>query len=164
MCIFRPRMNDFHKSFLLSFITPVVKRGPEAASSAAAPHRAGAAQQACTPLSHTAGFHTPQVQHCYRPVIDVSTCSLDLLFSSQPKSLANKTEISLELICFSMKVSFSSFSNESITIKGKQFFILKMIGRGGSSKVKQHGRQQKTQTTSNQSCSVLTRGAPINRL
>uniref|UniRef100_A0A669BRE4 Dual specificity protein kinase TTK n=1 Tax=Oreochromis niloticus TaxID=8128 RepID=A0A669BRE4_ORENI len=28
-------------------------------------------------------------------------------------------------------------SNESITIKGKQFFILKMIGRGGSSKVYQ---------------------------
>ncbi|XP_016342372.1 dual specificity protein kinase Ttk-like [Sinocyclocheilus anshuiensis] len=29
----------------------------------------------------------------------------------------------------------SAFSNESITIKGKQFFIFKMIGRGGSSKV-----------------------------
>ncbi|XP_062394314.1 dual specificity protein kinase Ttk [Sardina pilchardus] len=29
------------------------------------------------------------------------------------------------------------FSNESITIKGQQFFILKMIGRGGSSKVYQ---------------------------
>lgn len=26
-------------------------------------------------------------------------------------------------------------SNDTITIKGKQFFILKMIGRGGSSKV-----------------------------
>ncbi|KAM9724248.1 dual specificity protein kinase Ttk isoform 1-T1 [Menidia menidia] len=33
--------------------------------------------------------------------------------------------------------SFSALSNESITIKGKQFFILKMIGRGGSSKVYQ---------------------------
>ncbi|XP_016375077.1 dual specificity protein kinase Ttk-like isoform X2 [Sinocyclocheilus rhinocerous] len=31
----------------------------------------------------------------------------------------------------------SAFSNESITIKGKQFFIFKMIGRGGSSKVYQ---------------------------
>uniref|UniRef100_H3CN46 Ttk protein kinase n=1 Tax=Tetraodon nigroviridis TaxID=99883 RepID=H3CN46_TETNG len=31
--------------------------------------------------------------------------------------------------------SFTSVSNESITIKGKQFYILKMIGRGGSSKV-----------------------------
>ncbi|KAK3572419.1 hypothetical protein QTP86_032645 [Hemibagrus guttatus] len=31
----------------------------------------------------------------------------------------------------------STLSNESITIKGKQFFILKMIGRGGSSKVYQ---------------------------
>ncbi|XP_041845163.1 dual specificity protein kinase Ttk [Melanotaenia boesemani] len=33
--------------------------------------------------------------------------------------------------------SFNVLSNESITIKGKQFFILKMIGRGGSSKVYQ---------------------------
>uniref|UniRef100_UPI0037E942DE dual specificity protein kinase Ttk n=1 Tax=Semicossyphus pulcher TaxID=241346 RepID=UPI0037E942DE len=33
--------------------------------------------------------------------------------------------------------SFSALSNESLTIKGKQFFILKMIGRGGSSKVYQ---------------------------
>ncbi|XP_028326813.1 dual specificity protein kinase Ttk [Gouania willdenowi] len=32
---------------------------------------------------------------------------------------------------------FNSLSNESLTIKGKQFFILKMIGRGGSSKVYQ---------------------------
>ncbi|XP_077383063.1 dual specificity protein kinase Ttk isoform X2 [Festucalex cinctus] len=35
------------------------------------------------------------------------------------------------------KASFTSLSNESITIKGKQFFILKMIGQGGSSKVYQ---------------------------
>ncbi|TNN02960.1 hypothetical protein fugu_010447 [Takifugu bimaculatus] len=33
--------------------------------------------------------------------------------------------------------SLTSISNESITIKGKQFFVLKMIGRGGSSKVYQ---------------------------
>uniref|UniRef100_A0A8C2ZN77 Ttk protein kinase n=1 Tax=Cyclopterus lumpus TaxID=8103 RepID=A0A8C2ZN77_CYCLU len=33
--------------------------------------------------------------------------------------------------------SLSALSNETITIKGKQFFILKMIGRGGSSKVYQ---------------------------
>uniref|UniRef100_A0A8D3ECY9 Dual specificity protein kinase TTK n=1 Tax=Scophthalmus maximus TaxID=52904 RepID=A0A8D3ECY9_SCOMX len=33
--------------------------------------------------------------------------------------------------------SITALSNESITIKGKQFFILKMIGRGGSSKVYQ---------------------------
>ncbi|XP_072534958.1 dual specificity protein kinase Ttk [Salminus brasiliensis] len=33
--------------------------------------------------------------------------------------------------------SVSAFTNESITIKGRQFFILKMIGRGGSSKVYQ---------------------------
>ncbi|KAF7660444.1 hypothetical protein LDENG_00281880 [Lucifuga dentata] len=35
------------------------------------------------------------------------------------------------------QASFPALSNESITIKGKQFFILKMIGRGGSSKVYQ---------------------------
>ncbi|XP_067094407.1 dual specificity protein kinase Ttk [Osmerus mordax] len=35
------------------------------------------------------------------------------------------------------KGSFTPLSNESITIKGRQFFILKMIGRGGSSKVYQ---------------------------
>ncbi|XP_076006456.1 dual specificity protein kinase Ttk [Genypterus blacodes] len=33
--------------------------------------------------------------------------------------------------------SFMALSNESITIKDKQFYILKMIGRGGSSKVYQ---------------------------
>ncbi|KAM9805303.1 dual specificity protein kinase Ttk [Syngnathus typhle] len=35
------------------------------------------------------------------------------------------------------QASLTSLSNDSITIKGKQFFILKMIGRGGSSKVYQ---------------------------
>ncbi|XP_068180187.1 dual specificity protein kinase Ttk [Antennarius striatus] len=35
------------------------------------------------------------------------------------------------------QASFPALSNESITIKGKQFYILKMIGRGGSSKVYQ---------------------------
>uniref|UniRef100_W5LBU2 Ttk protein kinase n=1 Tax=Astyanax mexicanus TaxID=7994 RepID=W5LBU2_ASTMX len=35
------------------------------------------------------------------------------------------------------QVSVNVFTNESITIKGRQFFILKMIGRGGSSKVYQ---------------------------
>ncbi|KAJ7985109.1 hypothetical protein DPEC_G00348670 [Dallia pectoralis] len=33
--------------------------------------------------------------------------------------------------------SIAALSNDSITIKGKQFFVLKMIGRGGSSKVYQ---------------------------
>ncbi|KAJ8290890.1 hypothetical protein GJAV_G00018880 [Gymnothorax javanicus] len=40
--------------------------------------------------------------------------------------------------------SLSALSNDSITIKGRQFFILKMIGQGGSSKVYQvldHRRQ-----------------------
>ncbi|KAK5862721.1 hypothetical protein PBY51_018090 [Eleginops maclovinus] len=35
------------------------------------------------------------------------------------------------------QASLPAFSNETITIKGKQFFVLKMIGRGGSSKVYQ---------------------------
>nr|XP_061800768.1 dual specificity protein kinase Ttk-like [Nerophis lumbriciformis] len=35
------------------------------------------------------------------------------------------------------QASFAAPSNETITIKGKQFFILKMIGQGGSSKVYQ---------------------------
>ncbi|KAM6967615.1 dual specificity protein kinase Ttk [Aplochiton taeniatus] len=35
------------------------------------------------------------------------------------------------------QASISSISNESITIKGRQFFILKKIGQGGSSKVYQ---------------------------
>ncbi|KAM6994273.1 dual specificity protein kinase Ttk [Tautogolabrus adspersus] len=77
-----------------SFVTPVVKRGPEVSSSAVAAHRAGPVQQPCTPLNQSTSFQTPQA-------------------------------------------SFTALSNESITIKGKQFFILKMIGRGGSSKVYQ---------------------------
>uniref|UniRef100_A0A7N8XIX2 Dual specificity protein kinase TTK n=1 Tax=Mastacembelus armatus TaxID=205130 RepID=A0A7N8XIX2_9TELE len=43
----------------------------------------------------------------------------------------------LEVAMHKLKASITPLSNESITIKGKQFFILKMIGRGGSSKVYQ---------------------------
>ncbi|XP_056618468.1 dual specificity protein kinase Ttk isoform X2 [Triplophysa dalaica] len=43
----------------------------------------------------------------------------------------------------SSQPSASAFSNETITIKGKQFFIFKMIGRGGSSKVYQVFDQKK---------------------
>ncbi|XP_067458404.1 dual specificity protein kinase Ttk [Thunnus thynnus] len=40
--------------------------------------------------------------------------------------------------CFQTpQTSFTTLSNETITIKDKQFFILRMIGRGGSSKVYQ---------------------------
>uniref|UniRef100_A0A1A8MPR5 Dual specificity protein kinase TTK n=3 Tax=Nothobranchius pienaari TaxID=704102 RepID=A0A1A8MPR5_9TELE len=38
---------------------------------------------------------------------------------------------------FKTPQAFSAWSNECITINGKQFFILKVIGRGGSSKVYQ---------------------------
>ncbi|RVE62164.1 hypothetical protein OJAV_G00154430 [Oryzias javanicus] len=77
-----------------SFITPVVKGGPEVSSSAVAAHRTRGLQQSNTPLNPTPSFQTPQA-------------------------------------------SLRSLSNESITIKGKQFFVLKIIGRGGSSKVYQ---------------------------
>ncbi|KAF5905732.1 dual specificity protein kinase TTK, partial [Clarias magur] len=43
----------------------------------------------------------------------------------------------------SSQSSVSSLANDSITIKGRQFFILKMIGRGGSSKVYQVLDQKK---------------------
>ncbi|XP_034553981.1 dual specificity protein kinase Ttk isoform X2 [Notolabrus celidotus] len=86
--------NSYRNPLPNSFVTPVLKRGPEVSSSAVAAHRAGAVQQPSTPLNQAACFQTPQS-------------------------------------------SFSALSNESITIKGRQFFILKMIGRGGSSKVYQ---------------------------
>ncbi|XP_054477754.1 dual specificity protein kinase Ttk [Anoplopoma fimbria] len=86
--------NNYRNPCASSFITPVVKRGPEVSSSALAAHRAGPVQQPCTPLNQAPCFQTPQG-------------------------------------------SLSALSNETITIKGKQFFILKMIGRGGSSKVYQ---------------------------
>uniref|UniRef100_A0A8C9RKK9 Dual specificity protein kinase TTK n=1 Tax=Scleropages formosus TaxID=113540 RepID=A0A8C9RKK9_SCLFO len=40
-------------------------------------------------------------------------------------------------VSYPQQGSVAAFSNDSITIKGRQFFILKMIGRGGSSKVYQ---------------------------
>ncbi|KAK2910591.1 dual specificity protein kinase Ttk [Channa argus] len=86
--------NSYRNHCANSFITPVIKRGPEVFNSAVAAHRAESVQQPCTPLNQAATFQTPQA-------------------------------------------SFSALSNETITIKGKQFFILRMIGRGGSSKVYQ---------------------------
>lgn len=53
---------------LLSFITPVVRRGPEASSSAVAPHRAGPVQQPFTPLNQAPCFQTPKVQ-CIPPFL-----------------------------------------------------------------------------------------------
>uniref|UniRef100_A0A8B9L3M0 Protein kinase domain-containing protein n=1 Tax=Astyanax mexicanus TaxID=7994 RepID=A0A8B9L3M0_ASTMX len=44
---------------------------------------------------------------------------------------------SFSMIALFHIASVNVFTNESITIKGRQFFILKMIGRGGSSKVYQ---------------------------
>ncbi|XP_028986173.1 dual specificity protein kinase Ttk isoform X2 [Betta splendens] len=49
----------------------------------------------------------------------------------QPCTPLNQTN------CQTPQASLSALSNETITIKGKQFFILKLIGRGGSSKVYQ---------------------------
>ncbi|KAM9310497.1 dual specificity protein kinase Ttk isoform 2-T2 [Pholidichthys leucotaenia] len=83
-----------------SFLTPVVRRAPEASSSAVAPQQTEPVQQPFTPINLSVGFQTPQA-------------------------------------------SLTALSNDSITIKGKQFFILKMIGRGGSSKVYQVLDQKK---------------------
>ncbi|KAM9798553.1 dual specificity protein kinase Ttk [Neosynchiropus ocellatus] len=44
---------------------------------------------------------------------------------------------SVQQPCPPLQDFFSTLSNDTITINGKQFFILKMIGRGGSSKVYQ---------------------------
>ncbi len=44
-------------------------------------------------------------------------------------------ELLINWTIFLSQAPASAFSNESVTIKGKQFFIFKMIGRGGSSKV-----------------------------
>ncbi|KAM8846745.1 dual specificity protein kinase Ttk [Synchiropus picturatus] len=44
---------------------------------------------------------------------------------------------SVQQSCPPLQDFFSTLSNDTITINGKQFFILKLIGRGGSSKVYQ---------------------------
>lgn len=49
----------------LSFVTPVIKRGPEVSSSAVAPHRAGPVQQPFTPLNQAPCVRTPQVEHVH---------------------------------------------------------------------------------------------------
>lgn len=57
-----------HHDFIflsLSFITPVVKRGPEVSSSAVAAHRVGPVQQPFTPLNQAPCFQTPQVKHVH---------------------------------------------------------------------------------------------------
>lgn len=85
--------NNYRNPFPNSFITPVVKRGPDEPSSAASANTARPMQPSFTPKNQVT-FQTPQA-------------------------------------------SVATISNDSITIKGKQFFILKIIGRGGSSKVYQ---------------------------
>uniref|UniRef100_A0A8B9RHJ3 Protein kinase domain-containing protein n=1 Tax=Astyanax mexicanus TaxID=7994 RepID=A0A8B9RHJ3_ASTMX len=56
----------------------------------------------------------------------------------QPKSNAVESSSEWKIPARINKfASVNVFTNESITIKGRQFFILKMIGRGGSSKVYQ---------------------------
>uniref|UniRef100_A0AAR2K977 Protein kinase domain-containing protein n=1 Tax=Pygocentrus nattereri TaxID=42514 RepID=A0AAR2K977_PYGNA len=68
-----------------------------------------------------------------------STCILQKALASNAKPVEH-LQMSLHLINIG---SVSAFTNESITIKGRQFFILKMIGRGGSSKVYQVLDQKK---------------------
>lgn len=85
--------NNYGNNFPNSFITPVVKKCQEGASSAASAKTARPMQQPFTPQNQVI-FQTPQA-------------------------------------------SITTISNDSITIKGKQYIILKIIGRGGSSKVYQ---------------------------
>lgn len=52
--------------FSLSFVTPVIKRGLEVSSSAAAQHRTGTVRQPFTTLSQAPSFQTPQVEQFLR--------------------------------------------------------------------------------------------------
>ncbi|XP_056267253.1 dual specificity protein kinase Ttk-like, partial [Pseudoliparis swirei] len=73
---------------------------------------------------HTPSLHTPSLPTPSRPTPSLPTPSLPTPLNQAP--------------CFQTpQLSLSALSNETITIKGKQFVILKMIGHGGSSKVYQ---------------------------
>ncbi|XP_042627904.1 dual specificity protein kinase Ttk-like isoform X2 [Cyprinus carpio] len=77
-------------------------------------------------------FVTPVVKQ--RPVV-VSVPSTAQKMGHAPLPCTPQSQVSC--VPQLSQTPASAFSNESITIKGKQFFIFKMIGRGGSSKVYQ---------------------------
>ncbi|XP_015249048.1 PREDICTED: dual specificity protein kinase TTK [Cyprinodon variegatus] len=85
------------------------------------------------------GFKYPYANNFITPVVkrgpEVSTSAV----SAHRAEAAQQpcTPLSYTSGLQTPQAPFSSISNESITIKGNQFFILKMIGRGGSSKVYQ---------------------------
>ncbi|KAI7789430.1 dual specificity protein kinase Ttk isoform X2 [Triplophysa rosa] len=77
-------------------------------------------------------FVTPVVKQ--RPVIvSVPSTAQKMVHTQLPCTPQSQ----VSYIQQSSQPSASAFSNETITIKGKQFFIFKMIGWGGSSKVYQ---------------------------
>uniref|UniRef100_A0A9J7Z6I7 Ttk protein kinase n=1 Tax=Cyprinus carpio carpio TaxID=630221 RepID=A0A9J7Z6I7_CYPCA len=80
----------------------------------------------CQTPNANSSFVTPVVKQ--RPVV-VSVPSTAQKMGHAPLPCTPQSQVSC--------TPASAFSNESITIKGKQFFIFKMIGRGGSSKVYQ---------------------------
>ncbi|XP_030012957.1 dual specificity protein kinase Ttk [Sphaeramia orbicularis] len=75
-------------------------------------------------------FITPVVKRCPE-VVSSAAAAHRVQPGQQPCTPQNPAP------CFQTPQSITTLSNEAITIKGKQFFILKMIGRGGSSKVYQ---------------------------
>uniref|UniRef100_A0AAV2MBC7 Protein kinase domain-containing protein n=1 Tax=Knipowitschia caucasica TaxID=637954 RepID=A0AAV2MBC7_KNICA len=88
-------------------------------------------------------YRNPFPNSCITPVVKTSTressyaASKNTVTSMQQSTPQNK-------VCFQTpQPSIPTISNDSITIKGKQFFILKIIGRGGSSKVYQVLDQKK---------------------
>lgn len=74
-------------------------------------------------------FITPVVKSCPEEVASAASANARPI---QPP-FTPQNQLSLQ----TPQSSISAISKDSITIKGKQFFILKLIGRGGSSKVYQ---------------------------
>ncbi|XP_008322007.1 dual specificity protein kinase Ttk [Cynoglossus semilaevis] len=79
----------------------------------------------------SSSFITPVVKKL--PEVFSSTAAPNRATPAQPQCTPQNPAACFE----TPQRSFPALSNETITIKGKQFFILKMIGRGGSSKVYQ---------------------------
>lgn len=96
----------------LSFITPVVKRGPEVSSSAVAAHRAGPVQQPCTPLNQALCFQTPQVPLLLPYILHSFLDSVDILHGPKPivplvgnnNLTVTVTSDELEIYCYSQNM------------------------------------------------------------
>ncbi|KAI4904067.1 hypothetical protein NFI96_033886 [Prochilodus magdalenae] len=84
-------------------------------------------------------FITPVVKQRPPPVVSVPSTAQRFGHSQLPCT----PQTQMSFVQQTPQGSVSAFTNESITIKGRQFFILKMIGKGGSSKVYQVLDQKK---------------------